>query len=111
MWQFMRFYGIGEILDPAVYRKAKRRNRDYIYCSVEFDEGYKSYYYIADEDDISTGDYGIVLIGQDNHHSVAEVVKVERFAEKDVPLPLERTKHVIRKCTDEDMDVKEDGLE
>lgn len=107
----MRFYGMGEILDPAVYGKVKRRNRDYIYCSVEFNEGYKSYYYIADEDDISVGDYVIVPVGKDNHHSVAEVVDVEYFAEEDVPLSLERTKHIIRKCTDEDMDVEEAGQE
>lgn len=41
VWQFMRFYGMGEILNPAVYEKVKRRRTDYIYCSVEFDEGYK----------------------------------------------------------------------
>ena len=104
VWNFMRFYGWGEILDPAVYEKVKRRKNDYIYCSVEFDEGYKSYYYIADEDDISVGDHVIVPVGKDNHHSVAEVVKVEYFAEEDVPLPLDRTKHIIRKCTDEDFD-------
>ena len=105
--QFMRFYGVGEILDPAVYGKVKRRNRDYIYCSVEFDKGYKRYYYIADEDDFSVGDYVIVPVGKDNHHSVAEVVKVEYFAEEDVPLPLDRTKHIVRKCTDEDFDPPE----
>lgn len=27
---------------------------------------------------------------------------VEYFAEEDVPLPLDRTKHIIRKCTNED---------
>lgn len=111
IWQFVRFYGMGEILDPAVYGKVKRRNRDYIYCSVEFNEGYKSYYYIADEDDISVGDYVIVPVGKDNHHSVAEVVDVEYFAEEDVPLSFDRTKHIIRKCTDEDMDIEEDGQE
>ena len=105
IWQFMRFYGMGEILDPAVYGKVKRRNRDYIYCSVEFDEGYKSYYYIADDDDISVGDYVVVPVGKDNHHSTAEVVKVEYFVEVDVPLPLDRTKHIIRKCRDEDFDL------
>lgn len=40
-------------------------------------------------------------------HSAAEVVKVEYFAEDDVPLPLDRTKHIIRKCTDEDFDPPE----
>lgn len=50
------------------------------------------------------GDYVVVPVGKDNHHSVAEVVKVEYFAEEDVPLPLDRTKHIIRKCTDDDFD-------
>lgn len=102
VWNFIQFYGCGEILDPAVYRKVKRCRNDYVYCSVEFDEGYKSYYYIADEDNIRVGDRVIVPVGRDNHHSAAEVVKVEYFAEDDVPLPLGRTKHIIRKCTDED---------
>ncbi len=109
VWQFIRFYGWGEMLDPAVYEKVKRRKQDFIYCSVEFDEGYKSYYYIADEDNISVGDYVIVPVGKDNHHSVAEIVKVEYFAEENVPLPLDRTKHIIRKCTDDDFDPPEVG--
>lgn len=93
---------------PAIYEKVKRRRTDYIYCSVEFEEGYKSYYYIADEDNISVGDYVIVPVGKDNHHSVAKVVKVEYFAEEDVPLPFDRTKHIIRQCTDEDFDPPEE---
>ena len=44
----------------------------------------------------------IVPVGRENHHSVAKVVKVEYFAEADVPLPLDHTKHIIRKCADED---------
>ena len=74
---------------------------------MEFNESYKSYYYIADEDNISVDERVIVPVGKDNHHSVAEVVKVEFFAEENVPLPLERTKHIIRKCTDEDFDPSE----
>lgn len=107
VWEFMRFYGYGEILDPSVYAKVKRRKQDYIYCSVEFSEGSKSYYYIADEDDFSAGDFVVVPVGKDNHHSVAEVVNVEYFAEEDVPLPLDCTKHIIRKCTDDDFDPPE----
>lgn len=107
VWEFICFYGFGEILDPSVYGKVKRRSRDYIYCSVEFDEGYKSYYYISDDDSVKVGDYVVVPVGKDNHHSVAQVVKVEFFAEEDVPLPLKRTKHIIRKCTDDDFDPPE----
>lgn len=110
VWEFICFYGFGEILNPSVYGKVKRRKQDYIYCSVEFDEGYKSYYYIADDDNIKVGDYVVVPVGKDNHHSVAEVVKVEFFAEENVPLPLEKTKHIIRKCTNEDFDPPEEVL-
>ena len=52
--------------------------------------------------------YVIVPVGKDNHHSAAEVVKVEYFAEEDVPLPLDRTKHIIRKCKDDDFDPLEE---
>ena len=68
---------------------------------------------IAGFSDISVGDYVIVPVGKDNHHSAAEVVKVEYFAEEDVPLPLDHTKHIIRKCTDNDFDpleVTDDAL-
>lgn len=57
------------LLDPAVYEKVKRRY-DYIYCNVEF-EGIQ-YYYIADEDNISVGDYVIVPGGKTNHHLCCE---------------------------------------
>lgn len=102
--RFMRSYGCGEILDPAFYGKVRRRSNEYVYCSVKFEGSGKSYYYIADEDNFSVGDRVIVPAGKENRRSAAEVVKVEYFAEDDVPLPLDRTKHIIRKCTDEDLD-------
>lgn len=94
----------------SVYGKVKRRKQDYIYCSVEFDAGYKSYYYIADDDSIEVGDYVVVSAGKDNHQSVAEVVKIEYFAEGNAPLPLDKTKHIIRKCADDDSDFIEDDI-
>lgn len=40
VFDFIRFYGLGEILDSSVYGKVKRRKTDYIFCSVIFeDEG------------------------------------------------------------------------
>ena len=73
--------------------------------SVTFDEGYKSYYYIADDDSIEVGDYVIVPAGKDNHEATVEVVKKEYFAADEVPLPMEKTKHIIRKCTEDDFDL------
>lgn len=102
---FMMLYGFGEILDPDVYGKVKRSKQDYMYCSVEFEEGYKTYYYISDDDTIEVGDYVVVPAGKDNHHAIVEVVEIEYFPEADVPLPLEKTKHIIRKCTKEEFEV------
>ena len=101
---FMMFYGFGEILDPDVYGKVKRSKQDYMYCSVEFEEGYKTYYYISDDDTIEVGDHVVVPAGKDNHHAIVEIVEIEYFPEADVPLPLEKTKHIIRKCTKEDFE-------
>lgn len=105
VFEFIRFYGLGEVLDPSVYGKAKRRQSEYIFCSITFDEGYKSYYYLTDDDSIEIGDFVLVPAGKDNHEAVVEVVNIEYFSEENVPLPIEKTKKIIRKCTDEDFDL------
>ena len=105
VFEFIRFYGLGEVLDPSVYVKAKRRKSEYIFCSVTFDDGYKSYYYLTDDDSIKVGDFVLVPAGKDNHEAVVEVVNIEYFSEENVPLPIEKTKRIIRKCTDEDFDL------
>ena len=104
VFDFIRFYGLGEILDPSVYGKAKRRKSEYIFCSVTFDEGYKSYYYLTEDDSIEIGDFVLVPAGKDNHEAVVEVVNIEYLSEENVPLPIEKTKRIIRKCADEDFD-------
>lgn len=104
VFDFIRFYGWGEILDPSVYGKVKRRTTDYIYCSVVFEEGQKSYYYLTEDDSIKIGDFVLVPAGKDNHEVVVEVVNIEYFREDNVPLPIEKTKRIIRKCMDEDFD-------
>lgn len=90
MFDFIRFYGLGEILDPSVYGKVKRRKSEYIFCSVTFDEGYKSYYYLTDDDSIEIGDFVLVPAGKNNHEAVVEVVNIEYFSEENVPLPIEK---------------------
>ncbi|MBK1809506.1 hypothetical protein JHL18_02455 [Clostridium sp. YIM B02505] len=107
VFDFIHFYGMGEILAPSVYSKAKRRKSEYIFCSVTFDQGYKSYYYLTDDDSIEVGDFVLVPAGKDNHEAVVEVVNIEYFSEENVPLPVEKTKRIIRKCTDEDFDLPE----
>lgn len=100
VFEFIWFYGMGEIFTPSVCGKAKRRKSEYIFCSVTFDEGCKSYYYLTDDDSIEVGDFVLVPAGKYNHEAVAEVVNIEYFSEENAPFPLEKTKRVIRKCTE-----------
>jgi hypothetical protein len=100
VFDFMRFYRFGEMFEPSVYGKVKRRKSEYIYCSVIFDKGYKSYYYLTDDDSIEVGDFVIVPAGADNHEAVVEVVNIEYFSEENAPLPLEKTKRIICKYMD-----------
>lgn len=95
IFDFISFYGCGEILNPAVYGKDYN---DIILCSVKFKSGNKSYYYISENDDIEVGDFVIVPVGIDNYETTAEVVKIDYFSEGEVPFSLEKIKHIIRKC-------------
>lgn len=99
----MRFYGFGEVFDPAVYGKVKRRKSDYIFCSVTFEEGYKSYYYLTDDDSIDVGDTVVVPAGKDNHEAIVEVVNIEYFDESNAPLPVDETKKILRKYEEDDL--------
>ena len=69
-----------------------------------FDEGQKSYYYLTKDDSIEVGDFVLVPVGKDNHEAVVEVVNIEYFREENIPLPIEKTKKIIRKCKDEDFE-------
>lgn len=111
VFSFMRFYGWGEMLAPSIYGKAKRRKDDYIFCSVTFDDGYKSYYYLADDDSIEVGDSVLVPAGKDNHTAIVEVVNIEYFSEEKAPFPIEKVKHIIRKCNNDDYDSRENEEE
>lgn len=95
---FMNAYGIGELFRSSNYKRVKRRKGEYIYCSVEFYEGGKQYYYLTDDECIEVGNLVMVPAGEDDHTAIVEVVKVERFMENDVPLPVEKTKWIVRKC-------------
>lgn len=105
--RFIRCYGIGDIFNPLIYRKKKRCKSDYIFCSVIFESPYKSYYYLTDDDSIDIGDFVIVPAGKDNHEAIVEVIHIEYFSEADAPFPVDNTKKIIRKCTDEEVDLLE----
>ena len=87
-----------------MYGKVKRRTTDHIICNVTFDEGQKSYYYLTEYDGIEVNDFVIVPAGQDNHEAIVKVVNIECFNDDNVPLPIDKIKHIICKCTEDSID-------
>ena len=39
LWWLLQSHGRGELLDPTVYGRIKRRTSDLMYCGVEFEGG------------------------------------------------------------------------
>lgn len=96
IYSFISFYGCGEILSSAVYGK---NHDDIILCYVKFKNGHKTYNYISDFDNIEVGDKVVVPVWDDDHETTAEVVKIEYIPEKEMTIPIEKIKHIIRKCS------------
>lgn len=76
---------------------------DLIFCSVAFEDGGKSYYYLTEDDTLEIGDLVCVPVGTEDGEAIVEVVKIEYFSEKEAPFPLRKMKSILRKCTDEDL--------
>lgn len=99
---FIKYYNMQEMFNPFVYGKVKRRKSEYIFCSVIFKGGYKSYYYLTDDDSIEIGDLVLVPAGDDDHEVVVEVDNIEYFSKENAPRPIEKTKRIIRKYINDD---------
>lgn len=97
----LSFYSFEEILNPKFYEKVRRLKDQYIYCSLSFGSGEKTYYYRTEDDEVEEGDLVLVPVGPDNHEAVAFVDKVEYFYKEDVPFPLEKTKFILGKYNEE----------
>jgi hypothetical protein len=83
--------------------KAKRKTNDYIFCSVEFSESGKSYYYITEDDTLKIGDDVLVPVGNDGRTAIVKIINIEYFPEDKVPFPLEKAKSIIGKCTEDEL--------
>lgn len=100
---FMQGFGTGEILEPAFYNKSNRKRDDYIFCSVEFNEKGKSYYYVTEDDTLKIGDKVVVAVGDESHLAIAKSIRIDYFPEDQVPFPINRTKPILRKCTKDEL--------
>lgn len=99
----MRRFGTGEILDPAFYNKTNRKRDEYNFCSVEFNEKGKSYYYLTEDDTLKIGDKVVVAVGDESHLAIAKIIRIDYFPEDKVPFPINRTKPILRKCTKDEL--------
>lgn len=61
--------------------------------------------FVRSKGTVSGGVFKVVVpAGKDNHLAIAEIVDVEYFPPESVPFPLEKTKMILRRCTEEDYD-------
>lgn len=97
IYDFMEFYEPGELFDPEIYKKPKRRKSDLIFCNVEFEDYGRTYCYLADNDDYSVGDKVVVPAGPDDVESVVTIKSIEYRRPEDAPYPVEKTKHILRR--------------
>ncbi len=104
VYNLVQHYNFGEILNPFFYQKSNRREDEYIFLSVEFQEWGKSYYYLTDDDYIEKGDYVLVPVGKKGKEVIVKVVDIEYYTKRNTPMPFYKVKYIIRKCSDDDFD-------
>lgn len=83
---------------------------DYIYLSVEFSDGGKTYYYLTEDETIRIGDFVKVPV-RDSELKIVKVVDIEKFKGNQVPMPIESVKHIIGKMTDMNIITENDVIE
>ncbi len=71
-------------------------------CSCIFEDTAKPYYYRSNDRSLKIGDYVCVPVANYDVVSVVQIIKVEYFKEKDLPMPLDRIKTIIGKLNTDD---------
>lgn len=89
--------------------KMPRKKSDYIFLSVVFSVGGKSYYYLTDDDTLKVGDVVVVPAGINSKENIVKIVKTEFFSKENAPFPVNNTKKVLRRATDLEIKLKFGG--
>lgn len=97
LYDFMSFYGFGEMFDEKQYGRTYRKTNDYIFLSVRFGEYGKTYYYLTKDDTIQVGDQVVVPVGSEGKERIVEVAKKEYYSSDRVPMPIEKVKSIVEK--------------
>ena len=99
LYDFISFYGFGEMFDKKQYEKTYRKKNDYIFLSVKFGDYGKPYYYLTDDDSIQTGEQVVVPVGDEGAERIVRVSKKQYFQADNVPMSLEKVKNIIGRFT------------
>ncbi|MBQ3099393.1 MAG: hypothetical protein IJC50_00230 [Clostridia bacterium] len=75
-------------------------NKEYIFCSVVFDNGTDLYDYLTDDETIRPMDKVRVPVGIENKERTAKVIRVLKTTADNSPYPFEKLKTVISKIND-----------
>jgi len=97
LYQFISFYGFGEMFDEKQYARTYRKKNDYIFLSVKFGDYGKPYYYLTDDDSIQVGEQIVVPVGEEGAERIVRVSKKQYFQADKLPMPLEKVKSIIGK--------------
>lgn len=93
---FIAFYGFpGEMFSERYFGKVLRREGEMIFCDVIFEDGGKSYCYIADSDEFYVGDLVVVPAGELNRRAVGRIEGIRYLTEENAPFPADKAKHII----------------
>lgn len=99
LYDFISFYGFGEMFDKKQYEKTYRKKNDYIFLSVKFGDYGKPYYYLTDDDSIQIGEQVVVPIGDEGAERIVRVSKKQYFQADNVPMSLKKVKSIIGRFT------------
>ena len=103
---FIEFYGFpGEMFSESCFGKVLRREGELIFCDVSFEEGGKTYCYIADRDVFCVGDLVVVPAGEDNHLAVVQIEGINYYTEDKAPFPVDKAKHTIGKFDPDEIEL------
>ena len=81
----------------SIYGRRPRQPDEFIYLSVVFENHYKTYYYLTDDDTIKVGDYVMVPVGNEKEVEMVQVVAKEYYTRAKAPRSPETTKYVLEK--------------
>ena len=111
IFEFLKFYGLGEILHPKNYMKILRSPSDLTVGTVVFSDSDTKYSYLLEDEQIKKLDIVLVPSAEDGTPKVALVDNIEYIPEDKLPMPKEQMQYIIAKVSEKKEDPNEDNLE